>query len=398
MNYPDFDTNLLLTVEKPFQKLYVDELLTKKIVDTGLSFDVQEIERERNYSSGEWISSSSFINLYINDSFIEYHFNKSTPDLAFFLDNFMELIKPIIQISGFNNDSDILKRTRPIAIFSTFYRTKDEYIFHYLFEIDGNENDYIIALQDVFKTINLYNDSNKNEFQNAIKESYVQSNRIKYLLYSESMWVVLNPLLEAVREINERYRENNDFRIKKPYVMMHRDDYRKQFVLDSNWVLVINDLETLMIQPNDVSLYSNISDTNLKTAQEFYHNTILPRFAHYHGSFPPIETQKEYYDYFELIITAIIFAYTSLEALANICIPNNFEYLIEKGGIKTIYSKEAIERKFSLREKFKKVLKSILNTPDPTKEKWWNQYIELENLRDEIVHTKQSKSEDRYSQ
>jgi len=39
-----------------------------------------------------------------------------------------------------------------------------------------------------------------------------------------------------------------------------------------------------------------------------------------------------------------------------------------------------------------------LETSDPTKEKWWDEFIDLENLRDEVVHTKQAKSEDRYSQ
>lgn len=72
--------------------------------------------------------------------------------------------------------------------------------------------------------------------------------------------------------------------------------------------------------------------------------------------------------------------------------------MIEKGGVKSIYSKEAIERKFSLKDKFKTILKSILNTPDPTLEKWWARFVDLENLRDEIIHTKQSKSENRYSQ
>lgn len=308
------------------------------------------------------------------------------------------MIKLITGISGFIKSSDEFKRTRPFACFSVLYLTRDDYVFHYLFEFKGNENDYIAALKEVFESITLYNAEEPNEFQSAVKESYVQNNRIKYLLFSDSNWTVLNPLFEVGREINERYRKDKDIRIMKPHVMVHRDDYRKYFVLDSNWVLVFDGLETLMIKPNDVSLYSNISDNNLQAAQEFYNKTILPRFKHYYGSFPPIEQQREYYNYFELIITALIFAYTALEAFANICIPNNYEYLIKKNGIKTIYSKEAIEQKFSLRDKFKNILHSIITTPDVTKEKWWNSFDKLEKLRDETIHTKQSKSEDRYSQ
>lgn len=43
------------------------------------------------------------------------------------------------------------------------------------------------------------------------------------------------------------------------------------------------------------------------------------------------------------------------------------------------------------------MLKQILKTPDPTKEDWWQQFIKLEEIRDEIIHTKESKSEERYS-
>ena len=90
-------------------------------------------------------------------------------------------------------------------------------------------------------------------------------------------------------------------------------------------------------------------------------------------------------------------SYTSLEAFANICIPENYIYVVEKDGIKTTYSKEAIERKFSLRDKFKNILKEILLTQDVSKTKWWCSFIKLEDIRNEIVHSKASKSEDRYS-
>lgn len=398
MNFPEFGSDFLITVEKPYPKVYVEELLIKKLPESDLTVEVTELDRERSYTNGEWISSSSFINLYIGESFFENHYKTNSKHIEPFLDSFKEMIKPVTEISGVIKSSDEIKRTRPFASFSVFYLTKDKYVFHYLFEFEGNENDYIAALRKVFESIALYNAEEPNKFQTAVKESYVQSNGIKYMLFLDSKWTVLNPLFEVGREINERYRKDKDFRIMKPHVMMHRDDYRKYFVLDSNWVLVFDGLETLMIKPNDVSLYSNISDKNLQAAQEFYNETILPRFKLYYGSFPPIEQQNEYYNYFELIITALIFAYTALEAFANICIPNNYEYLIEKSGVKTIYSKEAIERKFSLRDKFKNILRSIINTPDVTKEKWWNSFDKLEKLRDETIHTKQSKSEDRYSQ
>lgn len=398
MTYPEFNSDILITIEKPLPKIYVDEVLTKKLTDIKITIKVVEIDRQESYSNGEWISSSSLINFYLSDKFIQYHFVKFTDDLKFFLDQFKILIQPLTKVSGYLNKSDKIKKTRPIAIFSTFYKTKEDFRLQFLFEMEGDESDYINALTDVFKTVAIYNEPKENPLQVAIKKSYSQSNKIKYLLYIDKQWTVLNPLLEVGKEINDSYREKKDLRIKKPTIIMHCDDFRKYFVLDNNWVLGFDRLETMMIKPNDVALYSNISDSNLKQAEKFYTESILPRHKLYGGSFPSMEKQKEYYDYFELIITALLFAYTSLEAFANICIPDRFEYLIEKDGIKTIYSKEAIERKFSLREKFKNILKSILYTPDPSLEKWWNGFIDLENIRDEIIHTKQSKSEDRYSQ
>jgi len=208
---------------------------------------------------------------------------------------------------------------------------------------------------------------------------------------------VLNPLLEVGREINEKYRKGKDDRIKKPHIMLNKDNFNKYFVFDTNWVLVFDHLETMLIRPNDVALYSSISDKNLAAAKDFYNKTIIPRHGQYGGAFPTLQKQQEYYDYFELIITSIIFAYTALEAFANICIPNGWEHIKETKGVKTIYSKGAIERTFSLQDKFKIMLKNILQTPDPTSSNWWQDFIKLEDIRNEISHTKQAKSEERYS-
>ncbi len=395
--YPQFETDLLITVEKLFPKIYIDKIFVEKLGKIKLTIEVQEIDIENSYSTGEWISSPSYLNLYISDEFIQKHFMSNSEDVKVFLDKFKNLLIPIAKISTEVKKSNVFKKARPLTIFSTFYKSKDNFIFQYLFDFVGDEVEYIIAIEEVFKTIVLYNGKSANQFQKAIKRSYSQSNYKKYLLYVDKHWNVLNPLLEVSREINKRYRKHKDFRIKKPHIIMHCNDYSKYFVLDRNWVLIFDDLETLMIEPNDVSLYSNISYTSLQKAKDFFNDTITPRYKNFSGSFPLVDQQSEYYDYFELIITALIFAYTSLEAFANICIPDRYEYLIESNGVKTIYSKTAIERKFTLREKFKTILRAILKTPDPTKEKWWNTFIDLEKLRDEIIHTKQSKSVERYS-
>jgi len=152
-----------------------------------------------------------------------------------------------------------------------------------------------------------------------------------------------------------------------------------------------------MIQPNDVSLYSHISKSFLEKGKIFYNETIVFRLKNYGGRFPSREKQKEYYDYFETIIISIIFSYTSIETFVNICIPNNYKFTETKNGEEIINDKIDIEKRFSLRRKLLEIIREVLNTPDPSKEKWWSKLIELEDIRDEIIHTKQSKSEERYS-
>jgi len=398
MKIPKFESDLLFCVEKPFPLIYVEKLLIEKLDENNtIEITVKQSEKTGlNYSS-EWVLSSSMMNLYLSDKFLENHYNANSYSIKDFQDKFLEFIKPITKFSKINEVTREFENSIPFAIFSVFYKTKDKYILNFLFELSGNENEYWNALIEVLNTINLYNEDDDNQLKRAIIESYSPNKKIKFLIFKEKKWFVINPLLEVGKRINEEYRKNKDSRIKKPHIIINRDDFSKYFVFDANWVLVFDNLETLMIQPNDVSLYSNISESNLKKAQEFYNKTILIRHKIWYGSHPNVDKQTQYYIYFELIISSLIFAYTALEAFANICIPNNYEYLIEKNGIKTIYSKEAIERKYSLRDKFKLILKDIINTSDPTKEDWWYDFIRLEDLRNEIIHTKQSKSENRYS-
>lgn len=398
MKNPKFKSDLLFRVEKPLPKVYVEKLLTEKLDKKNtIEITVEESEKTEANLRTDWVLGSSMLNLHMNDRFLENHYNANSDSITDFKNKFTEFVKPLTKFSELSKVTSEFESSRPFAVFSAFYKTKDKYLFNFLFELSGDENAYWEALIEVFNTINLFNEDEENELKKAVKESYSPNKKIKYFIYKEGKWFVINPLLEVGKEINDKYRENKDFRIKKPHIILNRDDFRKYFVFDSNWVLVFDNLETMMIQPNDVSLYSNISETNLKKAQEFYNETILPRHKIWYGGFPSLEIQTEYFNYFELIISSLIFAYTALEAFANICIPNNYEFLIDKNGIKTIYSKEAIERKYALREKFKVILKDIMNTSDPTKEDWWNDFIKLEDLRNEIIHTKQSKSEDRYS-
>jgi len=400
MGYPEFESHLHITTDKEVLALYTDKLFIEKIkegVKSYLNITSQSIKQgKKEQKEVEWIFNSSMFNAYVSDEFIIEHFAKESDEYKSFLIHFEEFLKPFLSISEkISSFQEIANYS--FAPFTLYYKTDDNYILKFLFDIKEETPDYILMFKEALNCIALYNQPEDNDLKKAVLDSYSKKNSYKYLSFSEGTFRVLNPLLEVGKEINDKYRDGKDHRIKKPHIILNKDDFNKHFVFDSNWVLVFDNLETMLIRPNDVSLYSSISDKNLLAAKRFYDETIIPRHKRWGGSFPSIEKQQEYYDYFELIIQAVISAYTALEAFANICIPDRWEYLTESNGVKTIYSKEAIERKFSLRDKFKKMLRVIIDTPDPSTQAWWMPFTELENLRNELIHTKQSTSEERYS-
>lgn len=96
-----------------------------------------------------------------------------------------------------------------------------------------------------------------------------------------------------------------------------------------------------------------------------------------------------------MITTALIFAYNSIEAFTNSFIPNDYTYTKPNGT--KVMDKIHIERYFSLKDKLKINLTEIYQTPDPENEQWWKDLAELQDLRDQTIHTKQNHSQVRYS-
>ncbi|WP_370176380.1 hypothetical protein [Leeuwenhoekiella palythoae] len=392
MSFPNFDTDLLIHTDKKEFKLYTEKILLEKLnaLENPVEVSVDAVSlNNSDIEDRDWIYNSSLFEIYASLPFIENHIVSDSKAYSDFLDKFdsyLDIFKRMSQIEGLE-----------LAPFSLYFNLENTYTLKFLFHPVPEGTDYITMLASAFNTISDLYQTKESGLNTAIKTSYSRKNNKKYLTFSDGGWKVLNPLLEVGKEITKDYRKDRDWRVKKPHIMLNRDNFTRRFIFDSNWVLVFDQLETMLIQPNDVALYSNISDRCLNQALEFYEKVILPRHKQWHGSFPSLEIQKEYYDYFEIIIEAVIFAYTALEAFANICIPSGWEYQTDSNGVKTIYSKEAIERKFALRDKFKKIIRPILSTSDPSLENWWMPFTELENLRNEIIHTKQSNSEKRYS-
>jgi len=372
-----------------------NEMVIKKVNHSGLICQIELIGENELHWINEWRNVPSCINMVISQTFMTDHFIPQTDGFSNFQENFISLLAMFenkSDESGEENESPF-GNFHPIIL---IFVTRKGYKLRFMIRKNSEQKiiEAYLAALDIIKTIVRSKSSPTTVAINAV---FKQPDKNVYLIFTKSGWKVIDILEHESSKISETYLNKNDFRVKKPWIVLQKDNLHDYKIMDNNWVLSFDDLETFMLQPNDVSIYSNICQQNLQMAHEFYNKHILPRHKHYHGSFPLIEQQREYFDYFQLIITSVIFAYTAIEALVNICIPQGFEHEEEKDGVRTIYSKEAIERKFPLREKLKKILTKILETPNPTSEKWWSKFVELEDIRNEIIHTKQAKSEDRYS-
>lgn len=341
MSYPKIERDILIHTDRKEFKLYTDKVLIEnlKTIESPIEVSVNVVSSDNTeIEDRDWIYNSSIFDIYTSLPFLENHVipaSKAYTDFIEKFDSFLGIFKSMSEIDGIE-----------IAPFSLYSELENEYVLKFLFHPKPKETDYLTLLSSALDTITHLHEQKESELKNAIQNSYSRNNNKKYFTFSEDGWKVLNPLLEVGKDITQDYRKDRDWRVKKPHVMLNQDNFTQRFIFDSNWVLVFDHLETMLIQPNDVALYSNIADRCLKQAMEFYEKVILPRHKQWLGNFPSLEKQKEYYNYFEIIIQAVIFAYTALEAFANICIPNGWEYFTESNGVKTIYSKEAIERKF----------------------------------------------------
>ena len=227
---------------------------------------------------------------------------------------------------------------------------------------------------------------------------------MSFLRYDQGQqtWILIDRLLDASSRLSTAYRSQlDDERLGKPNLIFNEDNYNEYTYFDKQWQLNIEDRPIILPQPNDISMYVKLADKNLKIARAFYDEEYANKSRPVYLVMLMPEDILRYYDYFETMFAAIIFSYTSIEALANICIPWNFQFHKSKKNNPTakgrLLSKFEIERYIPLKDKLIQVLPQTIHSPDPQPEDWWRDFQGLEEIRNEIIHTKQSKSEDRYS-
>lgn len=168
------------------------------------------------------------------------------------------------------------------------------------------------------------------------------------------------------------------------------------FEMQNTSVLSTDKFKMHFLTPNNISILYYVFADNYKKYKLTLMNHVLNndlgnQYSEYNDNFIHrlIMTSKMVYEMIQYAECAIIFGYTTIEAFANYSIPENYSYQCTNNkGIIESYNREAIERNINLSKKLKEMLVPIYGAGDITKEKFWPRFIELERLRNSIVHSK----------
>lgn len=389
MNWPNFNTTIACTGSEKHFQLVLQEKFYKPLIEVGASITLAEVEKNNIIPNDGFLYFPSWINIYLTEDFIVQHLIAKTDVYK----DFVARLGDIFDMIGRVEDRQVIETIRA-ATYSFFYKGNNGKVLIFQMHNSGSELLKSQLLQLLELLANLLN-GNSLDVENAIEKCYSYNDATYYLGYVGKAWKIVDPLLYVGEQINSEYREHRDLRTHKPDIILQQDNLSRRHTFGDNWVLEFDGLSTFFNRPNDVGLYSSICDKNLLAAKKFYDDTILIRHQYYTGNFPLAEQQREYFDYFELITTALIFAYSSIEAFTNSFIPDNYTFTKPNGT--KVMDKKHIERHFSLTDKLKTIFTEIYQTPNPENETWWQSLSELQDLRNQTIHTKQHYSQRKYS-
>ncbi len=140
--------------------------------------------------------------------------------------------------------------------------------------------------------------------------------------------------------------------------------------------------------PSSSGLFLNVALNCKKQIDKIEIEECFDRHPYPQGTYP--ENHRMLFDFFELMISQIIFSYSAIEAFANISIPKDFIYRTKRGDKKFIeeYDKDQVERNVSLDNKLDKILPIVFKVKTPTGTKHWDNYQNIKKLRDRLIHLK----------
>ena len=189
----------------------------------------------------------------------------------------------------------------------------------------------------------------------------------------------------------------SDLRMTKPTFHFSKDSSGSMLTQDIDTVKLNRSRKISYFVPNNIGMLMSVSAKASSRAKDIFDRKF--KSSSYELDITKLTGNKkdaisaisqDVYDYIEEIQSAIVFAYTALEAFANLSIPHGHTYQAKKNskGIVESYDKVAIERWLSLKTKIKYILPELYETKAVEKQKWWGQFVTLEEYRNEIIHQK----------
>ncbi len=379
--------DVIIAFNLPELKLIFTELFLKKIEKPlHVKFSIKNAPKENIYK--HLLNTSRWLTITINDTYFGSRFWKRNHiEFSNFLFSFFNFL--------FLNLKTIENKYLLKVVFKSSKGEKFYFLFGEAYSID--------LLKSSFSSmINKIEGYRKNELKvvKEIRKSFSLKSKEFFYEFKNNNWAIVNLLYNAGKYHHDEIVKNiHDKRIAKPDIVANEEYLNRVIAYPALWCLKANGKELFRTKPNDISLYSNIAVKNLKKAKEIYDNesSVLWKYI----QMP--ESDVELLNYYELIITSIILAFSSVEVLINIAIPWDYIHKRLEKNKKTNrmkvfkYSKNKIERWYSLDDKMNIVLPAALNIPLPNQQKWWFKFDKLKKLRDEIIHAVDSNSNNRYS-
>lgn len=177
-------------------------------------------------------------------------------------------------------------------------------------------------------------------------------------------------------------------RSNRPLVFIHTDE--DQGVIFQEVISTkIENKKLKFSRPNEISLSMNIAKKSLERSREIRRG-ILKNIGAEKTKDVFDGKVSDVYDYLEEVQKTIIFSYKAIESLCNSAIPSDYIYKkqLAKKGIHEVYDKSAIERWITTTEKVSIILPEIYKCTSPSKKSFWGHFKKLEELRNDIIHSK----------
>lgn len=144
--------------------------------------------------------------------------------------------------------------------------------------------------------------------------------------------------------------------------------------------------EVFISRPNVIGIFLSMADQAARRAIEIFQNDLMTTIEEIKSGlqFKGPDADSKVLGYTENLFISIVFAYAAAEAFANAVISDDYTYEY-KGESR---DKTYLQRHAALVDKFKVHIPRAYNIATPSSHKSWNAFIELEKLRNGIIHYK----------